>query len=339
MKIFLVDLESIPNRYTCEWKTWVPYSLEQHGFEVEIIEGDLTIPNAVTPGAFLNFGGTNMYKATQVHRLAEAFTLGRIKEGDHIIFTDAWHPGILNVKYMSSLLNIKVITHGLWHAGSYDPFDFLGRLVGNTPWIRHAEQAMMYAFDYNWVATKSHFDMISKVYTDNSALWARTGWPMGYTRGLFEPYKHQVPKENIIVFPHRIAPEKRVDLFEKLSKVPELAHYQFVIAMNQNLSKEEYHNLLLRSKFAVSFAEQETLGISMYEAACAGAIPIVPNRLSYMEMYPDKFRRATTLTGTIEAILEFEQLDMTEELTRLVDRLHSNYFTAMGLINKLNEYK
>jgi glycosyltransferase involved in cell wall biosynthesis len=339
MKIFLVDLESIPNRYTCEWKTWLPLSLGVHGFDVEVIEGDTTIPNAVTPGAFLNFGGTNMYKATQVHRLAEAFTLGKIQSGDHIIFTDAWHPGIINVKYMSSLLNIPVVTHGLWHAGSYDPYDFLGRLVGDKPWIRHAEQAMMYAFDYNWIATKSHYDMIQKIYPSHDVNWQQTGWPMGYTRDMIRAVNIEIPKENIIVFPHRIAPEKRVDLFKQLSKAPELSHYEFVVAMEHDLSKTEYHELLLRSKFAVSFAEQETLGISMYEAACAGAIPLVPNRLSYVEMYIPEFKRADTISSTVEAILDYEQLDMSGAVASLVEHLHRNYFTAGNLFNELQKYK
>ncbi len=108
MTVFLVDLESIPTRYTCEWKTHVPKLLRDNGFDVHVVEGDQFIPESTTPGAFLNFGGTNMYKATQVHKLAEIFTKGCIKPGDHIIFTDAWHPGIINVKYMSELLNIPI---------------------------------------------------------------------------------------------------------------------------------------------------------------------------------------------------------------------------------------
>ena len=35
-----------------------------------------------------------------------------VKRGTHI-FTDAWHPGIINVKYMAELLGIKVITHDM----------------------------------------------------------------------------------------------------------------------------------------------------------------------------------------------------------------------------------
>ena len=51
MKIFLVDIESVPTRYTCEWKWHVPQLLKDNGFDVEVIEGDLTIPEAATPGA------------------------------------------------------------------------------------------------------------------------------------------------------------------------------------------------------------------------------------------------------------------------------------------------
>ena len=338
MKIFLVDLESVPTRYTCEWKWHVPALLRDNGFDVEVIEGDLTIPEAVTLGAFLNFGGTNMYKATQTHRLAELFTRGEIKAGDQIVFTDAWHPGIINVKYMSELLNIPVVTHGLWHAGSYDPNDFLGRLVGDKPWIRHAEQAFIGAFDHNWLATAAHFDLMRKTYDIFlNPTFDRTGWPMEYTETMIAP-KLWAKKENIIVFPHRIAPEKRLDLFQELASRPELRHYQFCVAMQMNLTKPEYHKLLQRAKFAVSFADQETLGISMYESACAGACPIVPNRLSYTEMYDPMFKRADSVDTAVKAILEYEQEELSENIAQLVAKLHNNFFSATRIINKLKEY-
>jgi len=338
MTVFLVDLESVPTRYTCEWKTHVPKLLRDNGFDVVVVEGDLDIPEATTPGAFLNFGGTNMYKATQVHKLAELFTKGCIEAGDHIIFTDAWHPGIINVKYMSELLNIPVVTHGLWHAGSYDPNDFLGRLVGAKPWVRHAEQAFIGAFDHNWLATKAHFDLMRQTYDIFlNPTFDRTGWPMEYTHDMIAP-KLWAKKENIIVFPHRIAPEKRLDLFQELAARPELKHYQFCVAMDMNLTKIEYHELLQRAKFAVSFADQETLGISMYESACAGACPLVPSRLSYVEMYDPMFKRADSIDEAVAAILKYEQQDLSEPIAQLVNKLHNNFFSATRLINKLKEY-
>lgn len=335
MKIFLVDIESVPTRYTCEWKTHIPELLRRNGFDVVVVEGDLTIPEATTPGAFLNFGGTNMYKATQVHKLGELFTQGLIESGDHIIFTDAWHPGVINVKYMSELLNIPVVMHGLWHAGSYDPNDFLGRLIGDKPWIRHAEQSFIEAFNYNWLATDAHFELITKTYQN---VFFKTGWPMEYTKDMILPIPF-TEKKNIIVFPHRIAPEKRVDLFEELSRRPELWTYEFRIPMYENLTKSEYHKLLQQAKFAVSFADQETLGISMYESACAGAMPIVPNRLSYVEMYDAAFKHDDTLDSVVDMILKLEEQDLTKEIATLTQQLHENFFSATNLINTLKEYK
>jgi hypothetical protein len=266
------------------------------------------------------------------------FTKGHIKAGDHIIFTDAWHPGIINVKYMSELLNIPVVTHGLWHAGSYDPNDFLGRLVGDKPWIRHAEQSMIAAYNHNWIATAAHFDLMRKTYDVYlNPTFNRTGWPMEYTHNMIAP-KLWAKKENIIVFPHRIAPEKRLDLFQDLASRPELKHYQFCVAMEMNLTKTEYHELLQRSKFAVSFADQETLGISMYESACAGACPLVPNRLSYTEMYDPMFKQADTIDNAVQTILKYEQRDLSEPIAQLVNKLHNNFFSATNLINNLKEY-
>jgi glycosyltransferase involved in cell wall biosynthesis len=166
----------------------------------------------------------------------------------------------------------------------------------------------------------------------------KTGWPMEYTKDMIAP-KMWVKKENIIVFPHRIAPEKRLDLFLELAARPELHKYQFCVAMEMNLTKTEYHELLQRAKFAVSFADQETLGISMYESACAGACPIVPNRLSYEEMYSAMFKRADSVDDAVQAILEYEDIDMTNHIANLVTDLHENFFSATKLINKLKEYK
>ena len=98
MTLWLLDLESVESRYTSQWKTHLPKLLEQ--FNVQVIEGADDIPPATTPGAFLNFGGTNIYKSTQIEKIARAFTDGDVKNGDHILFTDAWHPGIINIKYM-----------------------------------------------------------------------------------------------------------------------------------------------------------------------------------------------------------------------------------------------
>ncbi len=91
-KIFLIDLEAVETRYTAQWKNYVPELLKKAGHQVQVISGPEDIPAATTPGAFLNFGGTNIYKSSQVEQMGRLFTSGAVKPGDHFLFTDAWHP-------------------------------------------------------------------------------------------------------------------------------------------------------------------------------------------------------------------------------------------------------
>ena len=316
MTVFLVDLEAVDTRYTGQWKTHVPELLKKAGHNVQIISGPTDIPNATTPGAFLNFGGTNIYKSAQVEQMGRLFCDGAVCPGDHFLFTDAWHPGIINLKYMSELLGIPVVTHGLWHAGSYDPQDFLGRLVGKKKWVRHAEKSFFYAFDHNYFATEFHvklfFDELLEDGYPSENPWyeedfneryvggkmIRTGWPMEYMQDTLAPYKGMT-KRDLILFPHRIAPEKQVDIFRDLAK--HLPQYEFVVCQDKQLTKHEYHTLLGESKLVFSANLQETLGISCYEGAVVDAIPMVPDRLSYTEMYFDMFKYESKWTESWEA--------------------------------------
>jgi glycosyltransferase involved in cell wall biosynthesis len=361
--IYLVDLEAVSTRYTGEWKTHLPAILKKRGYDVQVISGPEDIPSATTPGAFLNFGGTNIYKARQVETMGRLFCNGAVRPGDHFIFTDAWHPGIINLKYMSELLGIPVTTHGLWHAGSYDPQDFLGRLVGDKPWVRHAEKSFYHAFDHNYFATDFHIHMFYKnliqpnpdrkasmyktvfddtLFTDKVV---RTGWPMEYMEDILVPYKGMT-KRNLILFPHRIAPEKQVEIFRDLKE--HLPQYEFVVCQDQQLTKNEYHNLLGEAKLVFSANLQETLGISWYEGAVVDAIPMVPDRLSYSEMAYDTFKYPSHWTESFEAynahrpelcnkIIQFmENYDkFLPQLRKQTRDLTEQFFSANGLYNNL----
>ena len=321
-KVFLVDLESVETRYTGQWKTHVPSLLEKHGHDVHVIAGPTDIPSATTPGAFLNFGGTNIYKAVQVEQMGRLFTEGRVSAGDHFLFTDAWHPGIINLKYMAELLGIPVKIHALWHAGSYDPQDFLGRLIGDAPWVRNAEASFFYAIDYNYFATDFHIKMFAgnlflATPEDIKDKVTRTGWPMEYMPDTLANYRYQT-KRDLILFPHRIAPEKQVEIFKDLARC--LPEYDWVVCQEQQLTKHEYHTLLGQSKMVFSANLQETLGISMYEGALVNSMPLVPDRLSYTEMYSDAWKYPSEWTESWDSYLAHR-----EELCSRIVSMMNNY--------------
>ena len=353
--VYIVDIEAVETRYTAQWKTHVPKLLTEAAHYVQVINGPEDIPSATTPGAFLNFGGTNIYKSSQIEKIGRAFCAGFINNGDHFIFTDAWHPGIINLKYMSELLNIPVKIHALWHAGSYDPQDFLGRLIGDVPWVRHAEKSFFHAIDHNYFATDFHIKLFEKNLLDanlstsyankTSNKIIRTGWPMEYMEGTLLPYKN-MKKRDLILFPHRIAPEKQVEIFRDLAK--QLPQYEFVVCQDQRLSKDEYHDLLGRSKLVFSANLQETLGISWYEGALVDAIPMVPDRLSYSEMAYDDFKYPSEWTESWDHYVSNKQ-EICNKIIQYMDNynkflpqlkkqtqdLTDNFFSAGALLDNI----
>jgi len=355
-KIFLIDLESVETRYTGQWKSHVPNLLRKAGHNVQIISGPTDIPTATTPGAFLNFGGTNIYKSSQVEQMGRLFCNGSVYPGDHFIFTDAWHPGIINLKYMSELLQIPVTIHALWHAGSYDPQDFLGRLIGDAPWVRHAEKSFFAAIDHNYFATQFHIDMFCRNLLDDTmedtvkefideGKIVLTGWPMEYMHDTLVMYKN-MPKRDLILFPHRIAPEKQIEIFQDLKE--HLPQYEFIVCQDQQLTKNEYHNMLGEAKLVFSANLQETLGISWYEGAIVDAIPMVPDRLSYSEMAHDTFKYPSEWTESFE-LYKIHRQDVCMKIIQYMENyekflpslnkqvydLKENFFSCNPLLKKL----
>ena len=348
MTVYIVDLEAVETRYTAQWKDHIPKILRKHKHDVQVISGPTDIPAATTPGAFLNFGGTNIYKSSQVEQIGRLFCSGAVKPGDHFLFTDAWHPGVINLKYMSELLQIPVTLHGLWHAGSYDPQDFLGRLIGNAGWVRHAEKSFFGCFNFNYFATGFHIEMfvrnlLNDGMTENPWLdedvddavngiipsIVRTGWPMEYMDDVLTLYKGMA-KRDLILFPHRIAPEKQVEIFRDLKE--QLPQYEFVVCQDQQLTKNEYHNLLGEAKLVFSANLQETLGISCYEGAILGAIPMVPDRLSYTEMYFDTFKYPSEWTENWDSYIAHRK-----ELCMTIMQHMDNYKTRLPMLHKQTE--
>ena len=301
MTAYIVDIEAVDSRYTRQWKQHLPKQLERYTNSNVIVISGGEVPQATTPGAFLNFAGTNNYKSQQMLEISRLFAEGNIKDGDYFLYTDAWNPTVIQLRYMAELLGIDIRIGGMWHAGSYDPHDFLGRLIGDKPWVRQAELSMYNCYNDNYFATKFHIDMFADAFANDVGeldrrSMKRVGWPMEYLHNSLEQYKG-MQKRDLILFPHRIAPEKQIDIFRDLKE--QLPQYEFVVCQDQELTKNEYHNLLGEAKIVFSANLQETLGISWYEGAIVGALPMVPNRLSYSEMAVPEFKYPKEWTSSV----------------------------------------
>lgn len=299
--IYIVPIEPIDARYTKQWYHNIPAiindEIEHRGLDLEVVTIDgVSIPPNTTTGAFLDFGATNVYKASQAEKISRMFSDGVIKAGDKFLVTDAWNFVITPIKYMSDLLDIPVEIHGIWHAGAYDPSDILGYKM-NKPWPWHQERSWYYSCDYNYFATEFHKNMFLKnlsIDTERHRA-VRSGQP--HTPIIEECGQYwNITKNKVMIWPHRYNADKQPEIAEDLS-----ANINTIITQKMNLSKEEYYKSLGECSVMFSCSLHENLGISMMEGVLAGVIPIVPDRCSYKEMYMDEFKYPSEWTENWES--------------------------------------
>lgn len=297
--LYIVPIEPIDQRYTKQWYENIPrlfgqriIDLKTHPWQCVTIDGKQP-KTGTTTGAFLDFGVTNIYKSTQVEEIAGRFSRGEIKPGDKFLVTDAWNFVITAIRYMSDLLDIPVEIHGIWHAGAYDPTDILGMKMGKK-WSSNQERAWYYACDYNWYATEFHKNMFIENLMVNGNRAFRSGQP--HDPIVQRLVAHQnTEKYPVVMWPHRYNADKQPEIAEDLSK-----NLNLVITQKMNLNKDEYYQTLGQAAIIFSCALHENLGISVMEATLAGAIPVVPDRASYKEMYLDDFKYPSHWTSSWE---------------------------------------
>lgn len=300
MKILLVPIEPIELRYSIQWKLWFENYFDSQNVDYIVIDPLKENPNLlksstkVSVGQFLDVYNTNIYKAAQLQMICNWLSENRDNDEVVVFFMDLWFPGLEMIRYISCGAKRTIKIAGCLHAGSYDSNDFLFK-AGMKPWAKFSEKSWLILADRIFVATKYHKALILKrraeTCFDETKIYV-SGFP------IFPPYekiiRFSTEKERIIVFPHRLAQEKNYELamttVTEILKRHKLDEWSFVASAICCNTKSEYYDLLLKSAISVSFAVQETWGIAMQESVFCGTYPLVPERLSYREMYPTDFR-------------------------------------------------
>lgn len=298
-KLVFVPLELIEDRYSLQWYHWFTKEFcKQNIYFYDILPNKSIVK--IEQGEFLDSIKTNIFKAQQLQEICQLFEQKKVDEDTVFLIMDAWFPGLEMLGYLRDTLKIPFKMVGLFHAGTWDSHDFLTR-CGVKSWGKDLELSWLKMLDAICVATQFHKDLILDQinYADSPKIMNKihvTGFPIfpEFTSEIIGP---TTPKLNRVVFPHRLAVEKQPDFFDRLqvafkgtAKTALMKSYSFIKTKECLKSKDSYYAVLNSSKIAISFAKQETFGIAMLESVLCGCIPIVPNRLSYSELYPDVFK-------------------------------------------------
>lgn len=343
--LFIVPIEPIETRYT---KHWYEYFPDMFSKEINTNVYQIQIPYEMVKnddGGFFNFANTCVYKSKQAAEIARLFFEGIIQENDAFLITDYWNPQVVStIRYCSATLGIPVKVFGICHAGYWDPHDILHKTFNKANKSKYAiaeERALDSSYDVLFFATEFSKNLYSKTHpvTLSSANREVTGFPMSYYDNLD---KFHLEKENLIIFPHRIADEKHPELFDRLAE--RMPDYYFVKTIEVTKTKKEYHRLLSRAKYAVSFADQETLGISMsIEALSYKVFPIVPDKLSYKEMFgsPFKYDPNEDPVLAVEKKIRDTEKESQEDREALIkyelETISEEFFSGKNMFKIINE--
>lgn len=333
--LYVLPIESLEERYSAHWNENFPAALAKEGVRFVTVHPEMPHnKNKISRGQFLDVVRTNEFKAKQLAWLLNWVDEGRIKDGDVIFLHDGWFPGIEMLFYVRDGLGLKFKIAVMLHAGTYDPHDFLSQKKMGR-WAAAMETAWWSEVDAVFVATNSHREMLLKERFLGGTPVRVTGFPL-FEEPLILPY---LEKQNIVVFPHRLAPEKQPEEFEKLKELcsSRLPDWQFIRTKDVCKNKQEYHELLCRSKIAVSCALQETWGIAQQEALFRGCLPVVPDRLSYVELYNHAFRYKS-LEQAAEMIIDFalnwEERILDYPFEKTISRCHNRSLNAVPTMIK-----
>lgn len=291
-RLFVVPIEPLEERYSAQWlRWWKQYNRSAfHSFEVIQILPELTQYRTIENGQFLDNIKTNRFKLEQLQQLIFRIQRKELRDGDIIWFHDGWFPGVETLAYIRDTMNIKFQMVAMFHAGTYDKWDYLSQSNAavwaapmETGWCRGV-------YDKVLVATEFHKRLLCRERKISTEKVFVVPFPFMLEK------EHQNwecdTREQTIVFPHRLACEKGTNAlahFHHLLSEFNKEHgtlWRMVITKQCCRTKAEYYAVLKEATYALSFAKQETWGIAMQEATVGGCIPIVPSRLSYKEMYP-----------------------------------------------------
>lgn len=291
VRIIDVPIEPIEKRYSKQWAQWFLAAFERNHMQYVRVYGNVDLRSEPTADKFLDPSVTTLWKSKQLSQIMEFI---QYNEGLKVVFLhDGWFPGIEHLQYLRDMgdrNDIRICA--FWHAGSYDESDLLAQ-KGCGRWARGCEQAWFGITDLIFVGTRYHKHLIMDNYPVPDDKIKVVGLPMADDMG--EPHQEREP---IIVWPHRLSPEKCPHQFDQLASLMKketkasspYGALKFVKTMEATSNKKDYYNLLARSAVSVSTALQETFGIAMVESAMLGCYPVVPNIKAYQETMEPEWR-------------------------------------------------
>lgn len=317
-KLWYMNLESYPSRYTLQLSDWNEQVFKERSIDYEIVYGkEAANAGKIVHGSVLDAHGRTHYSLTQMASLVSKMQSGEVTKDDVIFFEDLFTPGIESLAYIIQQTPKKyrprIYVRNL--AGAADPDDFVNR-EGMAHWMRKFEQMVDEFVDGILVASE---EMVAhlRIAGMNAPIYV-TGLPFGKEEVLSRvPFVKSIEqREQRVGFAARWDDEKQPEFFMQLAQRfyktrpevefavftghPELksnnkSHVEFAHYIeNSNtanfkvytgLTKNDYYELLADSTVLFNCALQDWVSNTVSEADTFGTLTLYPAYRSFPEVF------------------------------------------------------
>lgn len=309
-------LEIQESRYTnqlCNF--WIPDAFKNinnklnNKFNFRSIKGK-NVPSQIKVGQVLDATGRGKYSLSQVYNFLQEIENNKVKDNDIIYLQDYWTPGIEAIWYALDLYNIKVKVYSMCHAQSVDIYDFTYPM---RKWMRLYELGLDKVSTGIFVGSSIHKQQLKKAGFSSPIHVVSLPLGLDEVSSRMGITNKNIKKSNSVIFSSRLDKEKQpefmLEIAEKFLKDnPNWKWYittsgkefrssipNFVEKLKlkskqiknlyvlSNLTKEEYYELLKKSKIQFNCSLQDYVSWTLLEASTAGCDICYPNFRSFPE--------------------------------------------------------
>ena len=314
-KIFYFGLESLASRYTGQLTNeWAPTAFATFSDKIEFVNipGDVNEHGDVAVGMVLDAVGRGIYSMSQVQYFLNLIRKGQVKENDIVYFADYWTPGLESIFYALDLYKIKNVKfYARNWAQSMDEYDFT---YGMRDWMRWYELGLDSKLSGIFCGSTEHKNLmvqagfktpihVLNLPVHKQLTLAKSG-NMNFKKRNVVAYTSRLDKEKNPYFMLSVA-EKFLDMHpewewvvttssSKLrSNVPgvtdavyDLAKRNSRFKVHENLSKEQYYQVLGEASIQFNSALQDWVSFTCIEATMYGCDIVYPDFRSFKEFIP-----------------------------------------------------
>ena len=323
-KLFYMGLEPYEGRYTLQLEEWSRRAFQRRSIDWVNVPGT-TIDNtkAIQVGQVLDAHGRSYFAMSQMMNLVQMMRNGEVTGEDVIFFEDMFQPGIESLPYIMDQIP-KEQRPQVWIrclAQAIDPDDFV-HVWGMGKWMSLYEE-MCNEFVTGVLASNEEMVAHMKIANWKAPIYNISGLAFDKTEvalrvGEINPWSK---RDNRVVFAARFDQEKQPDFFmdmiEEWYGTPGTTDVEFAILQGgplrsnnpkyierarkmeergqlkiyENLKKNDYYDIVNRSKVLFNCALQDWTSNTVSEADALGCNVLFPAYRSFPEIFANDHTR------------------------------------------------